>query len=116
MGGLFEPSSDGIPGDLLYPRDSRLVEALDAERGDFVEGRSPVLEAMIRCARIRAECLSATQAPVSTTLPRVGVVEAVANDASGSRRRARLVSTAETLHCSWTLSMLELIDSTWSLK
>jgi hypothetical protein len=25
MGCLFEPSSDGIPGDLLYPCDSRLV-------------------------------------------------------------------------------------------
>ena len=28
MGGLFEPSSDGIPCDLLYPCDCRLVQAV----------------------------------------------------------------------------------------
>jgi hypothetical protein len=33
MGCLFEPSSDGIPGDLLYSSDGRLVQALDAECG-----------------------------------------------------------------------------------
>jgi hypothetical protein len=51
MGGLFEPSSDGIPGNLLYPCDGRLVQALDAECGDFVEGRATMLESMVRCAR-----------------------------------------------------------------
>src|SRR5262249_17902276 len=40
MGCLFEPSSDGIPRDLLYPSDRRLVQALDAECGGFVEGRT----------------------------------------------------------------------------
>jgi hypothetical protein len=31
MGCLFEPSSDGIPGDLLYSGDRRLVQTLDAQ-------------------------------------------------------------------------------------
>ena len=44
MGCLFGPSSDGIPGDLLYPCDGRLVQALDAECGNFVEGRTTMLE------------------------------------------------------------------------
>ena len=37
MGCLFEPASDGIPGDLLYSGDRRLVQALDAQGGNFVE-------------------------------------------------------------------------------
>jgi hypothetical protein len=47
MGCLFEPSIDGIPGDLLYSSDGRLVEALDAECGDFVESRTTMLESMM---------------------------------------------------------------------
>jgi len=38
MGCLFEPSSDGIPGDQLNRGDRRLVQALDHESGNFVEG------------------------------------------------------------------------------
>jgi hypothetical protein len=34
LGCLFEPSSDGIPGDLLYPCDRRFVQALDAQCGN----------------------------------------------------------------------------------
>jgi hypothetical protein len=100
MGGLFEPSSDSIPGDLLYPSDGRLVRALDAECGDFVEGRTPVLESMIGCAGVRAECLPATPAQISTTLSRVSLVAAVANDVSDTRQRAFPVRTFETLHYS----------------
>jgi hypothetical protein len=47
---LFEPASNGIPGDLLYPCDCRLVHALDAECGNFIEGRPTMLESMVRCA------------------------------------------------------------------
>jgi hypothetical protein len=43
-GGLFEPAIDGIPGYPLYSRDSGLVQALDAECGNFIEGRATVLE------------------------------------------------------------------------
>jgi hypothetical protein len=68
MGCLFEPSSDGIPGDLLYSGDRRLVQALDAQCGDFVEGRATVLESMVRCTSIRAECFAASPATVATTL------------------------------------------------
>jgi hypothetical protein len=37
VGCPFKPSSDGIPGDLLYSGDRRLVQALDAQGGNFVE-------------------------------------------------------------------------------
>jgi hypothetical protein len=60
MGCLFEPSSDGIPGDLLYPCDRRFVQALDAESGDFVEGRATMLESMVWGTGVRAECLLTT--------------------------------------------------------
>src|SRR4030095_11329882 len=70
MGCLFEPASDGIPGDLLYPSDYRLAQALHAECGDFVEGGATMLESTIRCAGVRAECLPATPAQISTTLSR----------------------------------------------
>jgi hypothetical protein len=69
MGCLFEPSSDGIPGDLLYPYDCRLAQALDAECGNFIEGRTLVLESILRRTGVRAECFSATPAQISTTLP-----------------------------------------------
>jgi hypothetical protein len=58
MGCLFEPSSDGIPGDLLYSGDRRLVQALDAQGGNFVEGCATMLESMVRCTSVRAECLA----------------------------------------------------------
>src|SRR5262245_18690673 len=69
MGGLFEPSSDGIPGNSLCTSNRRFVQALDAECGDFVEGRATMLQSMIGCARVPTECLCAAQASVSTTLP-----------------------------------------------
>ena len=47
---------------------SCLVQALDAERGDFVEGRATVLESMVGDTCVRAECLLTNPAPVSTAL------------------------------------------------
>jgi hypothetical protein len=85
MGCLFEPSRDSIPGDLHYPSDGRLVQALDAECGDFVEGRATMLESMVRRSGVRAKCLPASLAPVLTPLPGIRAVEAVANDVSGAR-------------------------------
>jgi hypothetical protein len=71
-----------------------------------------MLEPMVRCADVRAECLPATLASVSTAFPLVGVVEAVTNDTSGTRQQAqRVVWTADGLHYDWTLSMLEQIVS-----
>ena len=48
MGCLFKPSSDGIPGDPLYSSDRRLVQALHAESGNFVEGCATVLDGWSR--------------------------------------------------------------------
>jgi hypothetical protein len=73
-GGLFEPAIAGIPGYPLYSRDSGLVQALDAECGNFIEGRATVLESMVRRTGVRAECPFATPAQISTTLPRAKLV------------------------------------------
>jgi hypothetical protein len=43
----FEPAIDGIPGYPLYSRDSRLVQALDAECGNFIESGATPLESMV---------------------------------------------------------------------
>jgi hypothetical protein len=97
---LSSQAIDGIPGDSLYSGDRRLVQALDAESGNFVEGRATVLELMVRRTDVRAKCLSASSAPVSAALPGVGAVEAVANNVSGAgifRQKALRVWT-QTLH------------------
>jgi hypothetical protein len=59
-----------------------------------------MLESIIRCAGVRAECLPATPAQISTTLSRASLIEAVANDVSDTRQRAFPVRTSETLHYS----------------
>ena len=66
---LWSQLWNGIPGDLLYPSNRGLVQALDAEGGDLIEGRATMLESMVWRTGVRAECLSATPAPVWTTLP-----------------------------------------------
>jgi hypothetical protein len=91
-GCLFKPAIDGIPGDPLYSGDSRLVQTLDAECGNFIEGRATVLESIVRRTGFRAECFSATPAQISTTLRRASLVEAVANDASETPQLAQAVS------------------------
>ena len=105
VGGPFEPAIDRVPGDSLDARNSGLVQAFDAEGSDFVEGRAAMLESMIRGAGVGAEGLAASPASVSTALPVLGLVEAVAHDPSRSGfsgQRASPVCTTETLHCSWT--------------
>jgi hypothetical protein len=68
-GSFLEPAMNGIPGDLLYPSNRGLVQALDAEGGDLIEGRATMLESMVWRTGVRAECLPTTSAPVSTALP-----------------------------------------------
>jgi hypothetical protein len=70
------------------------------------------LESIVWCTGVRAERLLTNPAQISTTLPGVGLVEAMEDDASGtgiSRQRAFPVWTADTLHCSRTLWIMELI-------
>ena len=38
---------NGIPGDLFYPSNRGLVQALDPEGGDLIEGRAMMLESII---------------------------------------------------------------------
>jgi Galactose oxidase-like, Early set domain len=83
MGCLFEPSSDGIPGDLLYSGDRRLVRFLDTQGGNFVEGRATVLESMVRCTGIRGECLAASRGEardVSEQIVRVLLSEGISSE------------------------------------
>jgi len=75
---------NGIPGDSLYPSYGGLVQALDAERGDIIEGRATMLESMVWRSGVRAERLTASPTPESTPFPRLGYVEAEADDASGT--------------------------------
>jgi hypothetical protein len=68
----------------------------------LIESCATVLESMAGRAGIRAECLTASAAMISTTSPPLGFVESVANDVSGtgfSRQWALPVWAAETLHC-----------------
>jgi len=98
----LQPALNGIPGDSLYPSYRGLVQALDAERGNLIEGGATMLEPMVWRAGVRAERLTAGTATISTTPPAVGSVESVADDVSGtglSRQRALPVWAAETLHC-----------------
>ena len=78
-------------GDSLYPSYCGLVQALDAERGNLIEGGATMLEPMVWRAGVRVERLTAGTATISTTPPAVGSVESVADDVSGtgfSRQRA----------------------------
>ena len=105
VGGPFEPAIDRVPGDSLDARNGGLVQAFDAEGGDFVEGRATMLESMVRRPGVGAEGLAASPASVPTTPSPFRPVEAVTDDSSGSgisRQRAFPVYAAETLHCSWT--------------
>ena len=84
VGGPFEPAIDRIPGDSLDSCDGGLVKAFDAEGGDLVEGRAAMLQSMVRRPGVGAESLAASPASVSTALSELGLVEAVADDPSGS--------------------------------
>jgi hypothetical protein len=84
MGCLFEPSSDGIPGDLLYPCECRLVQALDAERGDFVEGRATVLESIVWRTGVPAEMSSHKSGTDIEDASQSWSVEAMEDHASGT--------------------------------
>jgi hypothetical protein len=113
VGGLFEPAIDGIPADSLYSSNCGFVQAFDAEAGDLVKGCATMLEPIVGRAHIQAEGLPANPAPISATLSPSGFVEAVADEVSGTgfpRQWALRVRTSETLHGSWILSTIELMD------
>ena len=82
MGSPLQPAMNGIPGDSFYPSYRRLAQALDAERGDLVEGRTTMLESMVWRSAVRAERLAAGTATISTTPASIGSVESVTNDVS----------------------------------
>ena len=92
---------NGIPGDSLYPGYRGLVQALDAERGDLIEGRATMLKSMVWRCGVRAERLTASPTPESTPFPGLGRIETKADDAPGTNFSQQLtipVWAPETLH------------------
>jgi hypothetical protein len=92
---------NGISGDSLYPSYRGLVQALDAERGDLIEGRATMLESMVWRSGVRAERLTASPTPESTPFPRLGCIETKADDAPGTNFSGQLTTPVwapETLH------------------
>jgi hypothetical protein len=101
-----------IPAGPLYPSNRGLVQAFDTEGGDLIDGRATMLESTVWRTGVRAERLSVSSATISTTRPPSGFIESVANDVSGNglwRHSALPVWAAETLHSSWTVSIMKLI-------
>jgi hypothetical protein len=80
--GSFQPAMDCIPGDSLTRANGRLVQTLDTERRDFIEGSATVLKSIIGCPGRRVECLPTSWALVATTLPPLSLVETVTDNAS----------------------------------
>ena len=96
LGGLLEPAVDGVPCESFHSGDGRLAETLDAESGDFVEGRAPVLETVIGGPSGGAESPAAGRASVTTssTVSRLG--EPVSDDRG--RLGAGVVRAARSFH------------------
>ena len=92
--GSLEPAVHGVPAESLGPRDGRLADALDAERGDLIESAPAVLKTVVRGVHRRAERFPAFRATVTASLPRLGPVEAVTNDVDAGRA----VGAAGSLH------------------
>ena len=104
-GSLLQPAGDGVPGQPFDPGNRRQADALDSQRDDRVDRRSPVLETVIEGALGRRERVSA---PVAAPFPGRGSVESIADDVAGldvSAQRTRGIETASFLHCAWPLSM-----------
>ena len=68
----------------LDARNGGFAHALDAERGNLVEHRAPVLEPVVGRAFRQAERLSAIPAQVATALARLRLVEPVADNGGNS--------------------------------
>jgi ABC-type phosphate transport system substrate-binding protein len=80
MGSPLQPAMNGIPGDSFHPSNGGLVQALYAERGDLIEGRTTMLESVVWRTGVRAERPAAITATISTTPPQIGFVESVADN------------------------------------
>jgi hypothetical protein len=79
---LFKPAIDRIAGNSLYRSNRGLIQFLDAEIGNLIEGRASVLDSMVWYTGIGAGRLAASAATISTTTPPLGFVESVADDVS----------------------------------
>ena len=83
--GSLKPAIYGVPADPFHSSDGGLAHTLDAERGDFVERRPTMLQAVVSRVGGRAEGLSAGAAAIAATLAGLGRVEAVSDDVGSLR-------------------------------
>ena len=107
-GSSLQPAGDGVPGQPFDLGNRRQADALDSQRDDRVDRRSPVLETVIEGALGRRERVSAPDSPVAAPFPGRGSVESIADDVAGldvSAQRTRGIETVSFLHCAWALSM-----------
>jgi hypothetical protein len=90
----FSSHIDSIPGDVLDSRDSRLVQAFNAENSHLIKDHATMLESIVRRSGICAKRLLTSQALVPSYRNQTEYV----SDDLFSRRRAFSVGTLETLH------------------
>ena len=118
-GGFLQPAIHRVPGNLLDSGNRGFIHALGAESGDFIEGSSAMLEAVIDSAPVPAERPAAHLASEPTAFAPAGWVETKTNDHSPRgfcSQRTLGISTAETLHGVWTRSSVDLVTSKMGLK
>jgi len=116
---LFEPASDGVPGNLLNSGNRGFVHTLDAESSDFIEGSSAMLEAVIDCAPILAESPATAFTAEPLTFSPASRVETGTNDhfRSGFGLRGTFrIRTTETFHGYWTRLSVVRVTSKTGLK
>ncbi len=80
--GFLQPAIHRVPSNLLDSGNRRFVHSLDAQSGDFIEGSSPMLEAVIDRAPVPAESPAAHLASEPTALAPAGWVKTKTNDHS----------------------------------
>ncbi len=81
-GGFLQPAIHRVPGNLLDSGNRGFIHALGAESGDFIEGSSAMLEAVIDSAPVPAERPAAHLASEPTAFAPAGWVETKTNDHS----------------------------------
>jgi hypothetical protein len=80
--GFLQPAIHRVPSNLLDSGNRRFVHSLDAQSGNFIEGSSPMLEAVIDRATVPAESPAAHLASEPTAFAPAGWVKTKTNDHS----------------------------------
>ena len=108
----FQPAIHRVLSYLLDSSNRGFVQTFDTQSRDLVEGRSSVLESMVKCPAVPTEGFPASLTSVSTALPPLGLVKAISNHGPGNgfpHDVTFLACASETLHGSWTLPKVNLL-------